>query len=172
MEREKKLKKTKRRKTTLEAISVSHVSFIFVFRTRTEKRCMGKLFLCCHLAYFILRTLLNSLSSSFSYTLLFLDSFLYFLFSINRLLFLFYAFFAQLLPFPCFFYISFSFISSLSVRRHSSENAGCSFSMYEVFSITLKPVKSVSQMMLKLKKKQANPFLLQPSDFFRHDIIS
>lgn len=147
----------------MEAICVSHVSFIFVFRTRTEKRCMGKLFLCCHLAYFILCTLLNSLSLLPS------------LFGFIPLFSLFYK--SAPLPLVGFFllnssplsllllYLFFLYFLSRSVRRHSSENAGCSFSMYEVFSITLKPVKSVSQMMLKLKK-QTNPFLLQPSDFF------
>lgn len=147
----------------MEAICVSHVSFIFVFRTRTEIRCMGKLFLCCHLAYFILRTLLNSLSLLPS------------LFGFIPLFSLFYK--SAPLPLVGFFllnssplsllllYLFFLYFLSRSVRRHSSENAGCSFSMYEVFSITLKPVKSVSQMMLKLKQTN-NPFLLQPSDFF------
>lgn len=118
-------------------------------------------------SYVVIWLILSSVHSSTLslFFLLFLDSFLYFLFSINRLLFLLYAFFAQLLPLSLLLlYLFFLYFLSRSVRRHSSENAGCSFSMYEVFSITLKPVKSVSQMMLKLK--QTNPFLLQPSDFF------
>ena len=70
-------KKKLKRKTTWEAISVSRVTSIFVFRTGTEKKCMGKLFLCCHLAYFILRTLQVSffILPFFSFFLSFLSLF-------------------------------------------------------------------------------------------------
>lgn len=58
-------------------------------------------------------------------------------FSFNELLFFLYLhFFADSSPFRCLL-LNLFFLFPISVRRHYSENVGCSFSMYEVFSITL-----------------------------------
>ncbi len=115
-----------KRKTTLEAISVSHVSFIFVFRTGTEKM-HGKTFLMLSFGLFyppytpVLLLLLFPLFLSF----------LSISYPFSRI---------QPLPLTSSHFIlldSSLFPFFFSVRRHYSENVGCSFLMYEVFFITL-----------------------------------